>query len=205
MRAVTSDGTISNGSARPDEVPATLAAKSGRNQLAASRRAQGLQDVRALARGGHCQGHVSRPSQRLDLPGEQLLEAEVVAYGGERADVGAERDGRNRLAVGLEADRQLRRQALRVTGAAAVAEEQYLPAALQTVQALPTRSANWLGKREPRALDDGGVLGELGLVVALQVHGNSPQPCTRRAAGCQPDLWRAIGPAHTARWRCRDC
>ena len=75
--------------------------------------------------------------------------------------------------LAFEAHRQFRREVLGVGGAAAVAEKQELTALSQTAQALRHQLGEWPREREPCPLEDGCVFGELGLVVALQIHADS--------------------------------
>ena len=75
--------------------------------------------------------HVALAAERANLPLEHLVEAVVVADRGQRRGVGGERDGGERRAVVDEASDEFRGDVLGVGGAAAVAGEQDLAAALQ--------------------------------------------------------------------------
>ena len=75
--------------------------------------------------------HVALAAERANLPLEHLLEAVVVADRGQRRGVGGERDRGQRRAVVDEASDEFRGDVLGVGGAAAVAGEQHLAAALQ--------------------------------------------------------------------------
>ena len=110
--------------------------------------AQRGEDVRALAGGGDRDGDVAGPSERLDLARENLLEAEIVAGGGERGGVGGQRDRGDGGAVGLVADGQFGREMLGVGGAAAIAEEHQLAAAADRVDAGPDQAGE--GGRQRR-------------------------------------------------------
>ena len=74
-----------------------------------------------------------RGYQRLlnSAAGEQFLEAEIVADRGERRRVGGERESRDRGSVLLVPHDELGCDVLRVGRAAAIAEEQQLPARTQ--------------------------------------------------------------------------
>src|SRR6516164_4432974 len=60
--------------------PAALAARERRRHEPHRLRAlEPRNDVRAAARGGDSHGEIARPAQRLDLAGEDALEAQIVA------------------------------------------------------------------------------------------------------------------------------
>src|SRR5688572_881668 len=67
----------------------------------------------------------------LDLSGEDLLEPQVVAGGGEKRCVRGERQSRQGSARATEADRVFGGEVLRVRGGSAVSAEEDPPAALQ--------------------------------------------------------------------------
>ena len=90
MRAVVSDGTTSRWSARPCHVAAAFAAERGGDEPHGLGLLERGEDVGALAGGGDGDGHVARLAERLDLAGEDALEAEIVAGGGKRGGVGGE-------------------------------------------------------------------------------------------------------------------
>ena len=62
------------------------------------------------------------------MTGEHLVEAEVIANGGDDAGVGSERDRGPAAALAIESPDQLRGQMLRIGRAAAVPERQHLTA-----------------------------------------------------------------------------
>ena len=127
----------------------------------AARRLQRRDDVGRLAGGGDADGEVAAPADRLDLPREKLLEAEIVADRGERRRVGGQRDRGDRRAVLDVADGQLGREVLRIGGAAAIAEEQDLAAALEAGDGGRDELAEFAGQRLARVAQDRFVLVEL--------------------------------------------
>src|SRR3569833_1735112 len=68
--------------------------------------------------------HNARTRERLQLPGEYLLETVGVADGGERRGVGGERDGRITAPLFFKTPRELGREVLRVGGRTAVAADE---------------------------------------------------------------------------------
>ena len=92
---------------------------------------QGAQDVGTVAGGADADHQIARPAQGLDLTGEDLLEAIVVADGGEGGAVRGQGDGGEAGALALEASNQFRGQMLTIGGAAAVAEPEDPPTARQ--------------------------------------------------------------------------
>src|SRR5690606_23516736 len=89
-------------------------------------RVQRAQDVLGAAGGGDGDEHVALLAQRLDLAGEGVVVAVVVADRGEDRGVGGQRDRRQARAVVVEAADQFAGPVLGVGGAAAVAGEQQL-------------------------------------------------------------------------------
>src|SRR5213078_5230259 len=87
------------------------------------------QHARGAAAGGDGERDVAPDAERAHLAREHLVVAVVVGDGGERRGVGGERDGSQRLPFALEPPDELRREVLRVGGAAAVAEEEEFPPA----------------------------------------------------------------------------
>ena len=82
---------------------------------------EGLQDVRRFARGGNAEKDVLSRGFTGQLAGEHLVEAVVVADGGEDGGVGGQRFGRQRRAVARQLADELGRQVLRIGRRAAVA------------------------------------------------------------------------------------
>ena len=80
IRAVTSDGTIRQWSARCSAaIHATLATgEAGRGEGIGPRDPQRFHHVRRTARGRDPDEQVARTAERLHLPGKHLVEAEVV-------------------------------------------------------------------------------------------------------------------------------
>jgi hypothetical protein len=72
---------------------------------------------------------------------------------------------------------------LRIGGAPAVAEKQYLPTLVECLETPRQQFGKGLGKCDPRPLRDGGVLGELGLKVTLQIHAKFTGPCFAQRSG----------------------
>ena len=91
-----------------------------------ARDAKRLDHVCRGARGRQADEEVPRPAEGLDLAGEDPLEAEVVAGGGQGRCVGGERDRRKPRPARLETNRELGGDMLAVGGAAAVAAEEEL-------------------------------------------------------------------------------
>ena len=75
---------------------------------------------------------IASPTECLDLAREDLVEAGVVADGGEDGCVGRQRHRRECRAVPLEATHELGGDVLRVRGAAAVSEQEDLAARAET-------------------------------------------------------------------------
>src|SRR5690606_30522730 len=112
------------------------------------------------ARGRDADQHVARPAERLDLAGEDLRIAEVVAGGGQGRGVGGEGDRRQAAPRRLETHGELGRDMLGVRRAAAVAAEENLA---------PGREHRYhrLGERRGRA-EEGPRGGERGDVLAVE-------------------------------------
>src|SRR5439155_15229400 len=85
------------------------------------------QYARGAAAGGDGERDVAPGAERAHLAREHLIVAVVVGDGGGRRAAGGERDGGQRPPLALEPADELRREVLRVGGAAAVAEEEKLP------------------------------------------------------------------------------
>ena len=84
-----------------------------------------LEDVlRAPAR-RHRDEQISPASQRLDLAGEDTMESQIVSGGGERRDVGAQRDGGQRTAIADEPHHELRGEMLGLGRAPPVPAEEH--------------------------------------------------------------------------------
>src|SRR6185437_5116344 len=109
---------------------AVAAEKTDRLQSALARDAEAAQHVLALARRRDRDRDVALAAERLDLPRKDQRKAEIVAGGGQRRAVRRQRDRRDGRPVARVSHRQFGREMLRVGGAAAIAEEQQLPAAL---------------------------------------------------------------------------
>src|SRR4051794_11873093 len=105
------------------EQSAIATKKGGRAGGAGPRRSGGRYQVGAPAAGAVKHQQVARSAEGVDLPGEDLLEAEVVPGGGEERGVGGERDGGERPTGEPEAHDVLGGQVLRVRRAAAVPAE----------------------------------------------------------------------------------
>ena len=89
-----------------------------------------LEDVGGVAGGGDAEEDVAGLAEGFDLAGEDLVEAEVVAAGGEDGGVGGEGDGAEGGAVVGEADDELGDEVLGVGGGASVAGDEELVAGL---------------------------------------------------------------------------
>ena len=154
IRLVSSDGTTTPRPPARASGPPPRPRKATVAPSASARRARGGEQVRALAAGAVQHQQVARAAERLDLPGEDLLEAEVVARRGEHRGVGGERDrGERGAAVGV-AHHVLGREVLRVGRAAAVAAEEQRPALRRIVArsaARPTRDLRAPGPALPSA------------------------------------------------------
>src|SRR3569833_1623771 len=80
--------------------------------------------VGRIARSGDGHQHIARARERLQLPGEYLLETVVVADGGERRGVGGERDGRITAPLFFKTPRELGRRRAAPRGRTAVAADE---------------------------------------------------------------------------------
>ena len=94
---------------------------------------EGLEDVGGVAGGGDAEEDVAGLAERFDLAGEDLIEAEVVAAGGEDGGVGGESDGAEGGAVVGEADDEFGDEVLGVGGGASVAGDEELAPGLHGV------------------------------------------------------------------------
>src|SRR5262249_32219006 len=103
-----------------------------------ARRGDGIEDVGRLARGADRHHHVAARAVELDLLGKYVLEAVVVAEAGEDAAVVA----RHGADAGVLA--QIRRHVAGDGGAAAVADEDQLVAAVVTAPRVPGAPAQHL-------------------------------------------------------------
>ncbi|MEJ0044206.1 MAG: hypothetical protein WDM81_19205 [Rhizomicrobium sp.] len=90
-----------------------------------------------------------------------MIEADVVAGGRQRGRIGRQGDGSDGGAILLVADRQLRRDMLRVTCATAVAEQEDLSAAPNAVHPGLQHGRVARAQGVPRAFQHIGVLVEL--------------------------------------------
>ena len=89
---------------------------------------QGLEDVGGVTGGGDAEKDVAGLAEGFELTGEEVVEAVVVACGGEDRRVGGEGDGAEGRAVDGEADDELGDEVLRVGGGATVAGDEELVA-----------------------------------------------------------------------------
>lgn len=110
---------------------AVPARQAGRRKPARACRNQCRGDVGRGAGGGESDQHVAGPAERLDLAGEDLFIAKIVAGRRQRRAVGGQRNRRKPLSRGLETDRTLGRDMLRIGSAAAVAAEEKLAPGFQ--------------------------------------------------------------------------
>ena len=148
MRAVTSLGTTRRGSASPRQVASVAAAESRRDESLAQRLLEAFEHIGAPARGGERDRDIAWPSQRLDLAGEDLLEAQIVGCCGEDGTVRGERQTGNGGPVTDVAHGELRREMLGIRSAAAVAgKNRILPPAFR----LATHALTSLAKGSARA------------------------------------------------------
>jgi hypothetical protein len=92
---------------------------------------EGSEDVFGVAGGGDAEEDVAGLAEGLELAGEELIEAVVVAGGGEDGAVGGEGDGAEGGAVDGEANDELGDEVLRVGCGASVAGNDELVAGLQ--------------------------------------------------------------------------
>ncbi len=91
---------------------------------------KGFENVRAFAGGGDADSDVALFAERLDLAGEEMIEAVIIADGGEGGCIRGEREGGDGFAVADIAYGQFGGEVLGVGGAAAIAEEQDFSAVL---------------------------------------------------------------------------
>ncbi|VTR70631.1 hypothetical protein DESC_810202 [Desulfosarcina cetonica] len=91
-------------------------------------RFHGADHVGRISRGGNADEHVPRPAEPRHLPGEDIVEAIIVAHGGEDRSVGGQRHGRIGAPFPLEPTDDLGGEVLGIAGAAAVATDQQLAA-----------------------------------------------------------------------------
>ena len=117
----------------PGQLSAAPAGKGDDLHADRLRRLDGAQEIRRVAAGGEQDEHVALPAERLHLPGEDLVEAEIVADAGQRRAVGGEGDGGQRAPVVPVAADQFLAKVKRVAGAAAVARGEDLAALLEAV------------------------------------------------------------------------
>jgi hypothetical protein len=89
---------------------------------------EGFDDVFGVAGGGDAEEDVAGLAEGFELAGEDVVEAEVVAGGGEDGGVGGEGDGAEGGAVDGEADDELGDEMLGVCGGASVAGDEELVA-----------------------------------------------------------------------------
>ena len=89
---------------------------------------EGVDDVGGVAGGGDAKEDVAGLAEGFDLAGEDLVEAEVVASGGEDGGVGGEGDGAEGGAIDGESDDELCDEVLGVCGGATVARDEELVA-----------------------------------------------------------------------------
>src|SRR5207249_7413924 len=108
---------------RPER-PAPAAEERRDRDADAPRRPRGGTQVFARAAGAVEDEEITGATERLHLAGEDLLEAEVVAGGGDQGGVGGERHRPQGPALGPEADHVLGGDMLGVGRAAAVAGEE---------------------------------------------------------------------------------
>jgi len=94
---------------------------------------EGVDDVFGVAGGGDAEEEVAGLAEGFDLALEELIEAEVVADGGEDGGVGGEGDGAEGGAVGGEADDELGDEVLGVGGGATIAGDEEFAASLHGV------------------------------------------------------------------------
>ena len=179
IRAVSSDGATSGEVAERLHRRARSAGEADGDEAEFARRLQRRENVGRASRGRHADEHVALAAEPAHLALEHLLEAVVVADGGERGGVGGKRKGRERRAVEAEAADQLGGDVLRVGGAAAIAGEHDLAAGAQ-------RAGNPVGDRNDRrdqvAVGDG--------------RARSPRASGAGGRGLRPHVdrpWRAPG------------
>ena len=121
---------------------------------------EGAEDVGGVAGGGDAKEDVAGLAERFDLAGEDLIEAEVVAAGGEDGGVGGESDGTEGWAVVGEADDEFGDEVLGVGGGASVTGDEELAAGLHGVGGEFCDSGDGVGYVE---IGEGGLHGGDGL------------------------------------------
>ncbi len=88
---------------------------------------EGFEDVFGVARGGDAEEDIAGLAEGFELAGEEVVEAVVVAGGGEDGGVGGEGDGAEGRAVDGEADDELGDEMLRVgCGATVACDEKFV-------------------------------------------------------------------------------
>src|SRR5712691_7266347 len=114
--------------------------------------------------------HVTASPQRLDLAGENMLIAEVVADGGQGRGIHRQGQSRHARSVEHEFTDQLRSQMLAVAGTAAIAAKHHLAAAGDRFRACRTDAFHRIDQRLVGAdqLHDLGGLGNLTQYIAAQ-------------------------------------
>src|SRR5439155_8782045 len=108
-------------------------------------RLRGAHDVGAFAAGRVQHHEIAGTGQRLDLAGEDLVEAQVVAARGEERRVSGERDRRQRAPVVAVADDVFGGQVLGVRGAAAVPRKEKGAATLQRLDVPAGKTGKFVG------------------------------------------------------------
>jgi len=93
----------------------------------------GVKDVGRIAAGGDGNGDVAGAAEGFDLAGEDAAKAVVITDGGDGGDIGGERKCGESGAIEGEAADEFGGDVLGVRGAAAIAEEQDLVAALESM------------------------------------------------------------------------
>ncbi|MCY1302189.1 hypothetical protein D9M70_518350 [compost metagenome] len=86
----------------------------------------GAHHIGGISAGGDRHQHIAGLAEGIDLALEDLVEAIVVADGGEDGGIGIERDASQGQAFALEAAHQFGDEMLRVGGRAAIAASQNL-------------------------------------------------------------------------------
>ena len=112
---------------------AVVAAEANRGNADFLGLVEGLEDVFGVAGGGDAEEDVAGLAERLDLAGEDCVEAIVVACSGEDGGVGGKGDGAEGGAVDGEADDELGDEVLGVGGGASVAGNEELVGGLHGV------------------------------------------------------------------------
>jgi hypothetical protein len=110
----------------------TLAGEKDHAKLPAAGHFDGFENIAGFSAGRESHQDISGLAEGIDLPGKDIAEFVIIAYGGEETGIGGQSQGGVGAPVGIEAAGEFRGEVSGICGAAAIAAGEDFASAKQT-------------------------------------------------------------------------